>query len=242
MRRTLLVTLAAIALAASLAAGQPLPGTLAYSRLTVDAALTPRGAEFTLRGVLVNNMGEPAVPGYGYIVLSAVAPEKLLGILPVGGAKRVPVRIGHVRVLVDGKPVDYRVEYVNGTAVLKYSVWRPIPPGGKVSVEVSFETEGVAADGPLFRHYSLRLGFPHESVGEAVVRVSAKGGWLCYTSLPGGAATFRGLGPGSTLGFEAEVSKYVPLPLLPFPGSLLLWGAVAAAGVALLLYKRARRV
>jgi len=238
MRPAVLLALAAVTLAAALAAGQPqVPGTLTYDQLRIDAVLVPGGAEFALKGSLVNTLKEPAVPGYGYIM----APDKLLGVIPLGPARPAPIRISGVHILVDGKPVDYRVDYVNGTAVLKYSIWRPILPGERVRVEVSFTAEGVAAEGVLFREYSLAIGFPHERVREAVLSVSARGGWLCYTSVPGGQASYRGLEPGSTIGVDAEVSKYIPLPLLPFPGSLLVWGLVIAAGIAVLAYRRFKR-
>lgn len=239
-RAALAAALLALAVLVPAALGQGgLPGTLTYRSLEARLLLGQGGVEFVLHGVLANGMDREVVPGYGYVRISAVRQKKLLGLIP-WGVEEARLRVSGVKVLVDGKPVDYKVVEEGGGVTVKYNVWRPIPPGGTVDVELRFTVEGLVGDGLLFREYSVTLGFPHESVERLRVELEPRGGWLCYAS-PASSLTYEGLKPGASVRVEAEVSKYLPLPLLPLRGSIVFWLSLAVlGGAAVLAYRRHR--
>ena len=244
MRRPRLLAWALLAplLLAALAAAQG--GVVRYSSEEVVAGLAPWGVRLHISYVIVNRGDEPIVPGYAYLRLSARAEKKLLGIIPIPGSSvKAPISLGNVKVLVAGKPVEYTI-YGDGYAtVLKYNVWKAVPPGGSLRVNLTLDARGLVADGLLFRDYSFTLQHSGEAAGRVEVALQPLEGWLCYANPPpgpGGRILFVDLKPGSSVHVEAEVSKYIPMPLLPVKGSTALWTLAIILAAAFLAYRRIR--
>jgi len=244
MKRPRLLAWALLAplLLAALAAAQG--GMVHYSSEEVVAGLAPWGVRLHISYVIVNRGDEPIVPGYAYLRLSARSEKKLLGVIPIPGSSTgAPISLGNVKVLVAGKPVEYTVYKSGYATVLKYNVWRAVPPGGSLRVELTLDARGLVADGLLFRDYSFTLQHSTEAASRVEVVLKPLGGWLCYAHPspgPGGRLVFTGLKPGSGITVEAEVSKYIPIPLLPLRGSTVFWALAAVAAAALLAYRRLR--
>lgn len=150
---------------------------------------------------------KPIVPGFAKLTLfSGANPTSIL--VDIDGS----VKELETFELVDGKPVIY------------YDVWRPISPGEKLKVSVSFDLADFVKKGIFFQELEFELGTLVVPVDSAALYLKLpKEKYVSFSDpkykssgIIGDFKTYEyEISPGSRI--SAEYSS-IPLPTLPFNG------------------------
>lgn len=159
---------------------------------------------------------KPIVPGFAKLTLfSGADPQNIQ--VDIDGS----VKILEKYELLEGKPVIY------------YDIWRPISPGEKLKVSVSFDLADFVKKGIFFQELDFELGRLVVPVDSATLYLKLpKDKYVSFSDpkyvssgIIGEFKTYEyNIAPGSMV--SAEYSS-IPLPTLPFNGYWI-WSGFAA--------------
>ncbi|MFP4111836.1 MAG: hypothetical protein ACLFUO_02465 [Candidatus Woesearchaeota archaeon] len=176
---------------------------------------------------IVSRHKDPIIPGRAKLVLyNGINPQNIRA--NIGGSYR------------DISPDEVILE--DGNNVIYYEIWRPIAPGERLNIDVTFDTE-VDAKGFLFKQLDLKFGEPELPIDKMVFTLNLPRGKRITYSDPGltersansGTIEFESPGEDNQASLTVEYSS-LPLPVLPFHGYWL-WLLLVLASLVLFLVR-----
>lgn len=177
-----------------------------------------------------NVIDKPLVPGFITLVLQKQSPQKI-GPVTIPFTNTVtPVRVSNVKArLADGTNVtDIRVVEGENATTIQYGAWVPIEPKGTVTVILEYDSPDIVEKGLLFNTVQYPFSSSSIPVEKATVEAKINGGQVTYSSEKPlrSADVYIWEKPGLGMDSWNVALEYslLPLPLLPFNGSLLFWG------------------
>ncbi|MGE5556913.1 MAG: hypothetical protein ACM3QV_00115 [Caulobacteraceae bacterium] len=194
-----------------------------------------------------NVVDKPLVPGQITLVLQKRSPHKL-GPIPIPfTSEMTPVEVSYVKARAsDGSNItDLRIIHGENSTTIQYGAWMPIEPKGTLTIVLEYDTPDIVERGILFN--TLQYPFTSSSipVEKAIVEVNPGNNHVTY-------AKEKPLRSGDVyvwekprLGMDSwEVAleySILPLPLLPFNGSVLFWGILLLLCLAWVIWTRPRK-
>lgn len=184
------------------------PGAINQKITDYKITLEVSGKVHVIQSFYIESLSEkPIVPGFAKLTLFSGADPKNIVVDIDGSIKQL-----ENYELVEGRPVIY------------YDVWRPISPGEKLKVSVSFDLENFIKKGIFFQELEFELGSLVVPVDSAAFYLKLpKDKYVSFSDpkyissgVIGEFKTYEyQIVPGSRV--NAEFSS-IPLPTLPFNG------------------------
>ncbi len=182
--------------------------------------------------VIQNHINSSVVPGQITIALQKMSPQKIGPIaLPFSDTLKPLTVVNVTATLGDGTPItDVRVEQMGNVTIIMCGAWVPIEANGTLTVILSYDSPDIVDKGILFNTVEYPFSTSTIPTDKAVIEANIDG-HATHFSEP---ATSSGktyvwekdqVDAANPWSVNIEYSM-LPLPLLPFKGSMILWGIV----------------
>lgn len=182
--------------------------------------------------IIQNKINKSIVPGMITLDLQKRSQDKF-GPIPIPFTSSIKaVNVSNVKAhMGDDTPInDVWVIENNRTTTIQYGVWVPIDPGEAITVVLDYDSSDIVEKGILFNTFYYPFTSSSIPIEKAIIETSLDNGHVTYASempdIYGDTYVWEKSQIGmDTWGVSAEYS-ILPLPMLPFPGSLLMWSLI----------------
>jgi hypothetical protein len=227
-------------------ASQPLVVVESFKQDTVHLEIGDT-THVTRTLVIQNHIDKSVVPGDITIALQKMAPTMIGPIALPFTNKLQPLHVTNVTAMLgDGTLVtDINVTQNETATVIRYGAWMPIDANGTLTVTLSYDSPDIVDKGILFSTVEYPFSISNVPTDKAVIEITLDNGHATYVSEPP-------VSSGNTYVWEndqIDESKpwdvsmeysMLPLPMLPFSSSTIVWGIIILICLAWVIWTYTR--